>query len=187
MSIEVKCSTCGVVFEADDYLHGQRVACPTCGAELEIRSPTAAESPVPEPPPGPPPRYSDDPYASPPSVRRREVYFDEPDEPDDYEPDYRSFRQKPRESGVAMGLGIASLGLGAAALPLSWVCCVGFITLPVSGIGLALGIVGLILGFTENHRANPWAIAGCVVSFLAFLMPFFGPHIFVAWMKGQGH
>jgi hypothetical protein len=66
-----------------------------------------------------------------------------------------------------MGMGIASLSLGACALVVAWIPCLGMFTWPVSGIGLLLGAVGLIVAFTRQGNGLAFPIAGTATSFVA--------------------
>jgi hypothetical protein len=64
-------------------------------------------------------------------------------------------------------MGIASLSLGACALVVAWIPCLGMFTWPVSGIGLLLGAVGLIVAFTRQGSGLAFPIAGTATSFVA--------------------
>jgi hypothetical protein len=66
-------------------------------------------------------------------------------------------------------------------------CCIGFFTLPISIVGLVLGLVGLAVGQAETRSADPWAVTGTVINVIAFFMPFLAPHLFVGLTKIMGH
>ncbi len=77
---------------------------------------------------------------------------------------------QPRRSS---SLGIASLVLGILALLVCWVPFLGTISLPLSGLGLLLGLVGLIVAATRRGAGVGFPIAGMAVSGLAFVIAFF--------------
>ena len=78
--------------------------------------------------------------------------------------------EQPRRSS---SLGIASLVLGTLALLVCWVPFLGAITLPLSGLGLLLGLVGLIVALTRRGAGVGFPIAGMAVCGLAFVIAFF--------------
>ena len=77
--------------------------------------------------------------------------------------------EQPRRSS---SLGIASLVLGILALLVSWVPFLGAITLPLSGLGLLLGLIGLIIALTRRGAGVGFPIAGMAVSALAFFLAY---------------
>jgi len=144
-----ECSSCGSKLTVPDNLLGQEVKCPRCGTIKVVgaasHSPRAAESQSGE--------------------RKQE--------------DYRKAEGTGRRSGgagqhataevngPALGLGIASLVLGIIAIPVAIIPCIGIWSLPVSGVGLVLGVSGLIIVLVSKRGSAGFPIAGSAVSFVA--------------------
>jgi hypothetical protein len=97
----------------------------------------------------------------PPRRRRRRRYRDEDD-------DY--YEEEPAQGGAGMGLGITSMVLGIIAVPFAIFPCLGIIVLPIAGLGLLLGLIGLIVGSSERRGNTSFAIAGLASSGGAILM-----------------
>jgi hypothetical protein len=161
MPIRVSCPSCGTNLAAPDAAAGRTVKCPKCATPFAVpaaagEAPPAAVSATPAPARRP----------APPPPPEQEYY-------EDQEPGYR--RQPPRGgpgapgegTGLPMGLGIASLSLGACALVVAWIPCVGALSWPVSALGLVLGAVGLVIAFTRQGRGIAFPIAGTATSFVA--------------------
>jgi hypothetical protein len=71
-----------------------------------------------------------------------------------------------------MGLGIASLAVGAIGAVLAFIPCIGlFIGVPIAAVGLLLGIAALIVGFTRGGQAIAFPISGSAVSFVGVIVP----------------
>jgi hypothetical protein len=83
------------------------------------------------------------------------------------EDDYREGR--PASRGVAHSLGIASMVLGAVALPFSLIPCMGFLSLPLSGLGLLLGFVGGIVALSRNGSGIGFPIAGSALCAMSLI------------------
>lgn len=66
-----------------------------------------------------------------------------------------------------MGLGIGSLILGVISLPFALIPCLGMFSLPLSGLGLVLGILGLVFAFRQEGQNIGLAISGTSVSGLS--------------------
>ncbi len=150
MPIPVTCPNCGTRLNAPDAAAGKKVKCPRCAAPFPVPNPgeepmmvTAAPAARPAAPP--PPR--------------------------DYEPERQytppGMPGPGPQTGLQMGLGIASLALGAAALVIAWIPCVGALSWPISGVGLVLGVVGLIIAFTRQGAGMAFPIAGSATSLVA--------------------
>ena len=67
-------------------------------------------------------------------------------------------------------LGIASLILGILAFLICWIPFVAIVSMPLSGLGLLLGIIGLVLALTRAGYGVGFSIAGSSVSVLALLI-----------------
>jgi TolA-binding protein len=70
-------------------------------------------------------------------------------------------------SAAAHSVGIASLVLGILAFLFAWIPCLGIVSMPVSGLGLVLGIVGMGICVLRKGSGLGFPIAGFAVSFLA--------------------
>lgn len=70
-------------------------------------------------------------------------------------------------------LGIASLVTGVLGFLFCWVPLIGILSIPVSGIGLLLGLAGLIVAFVRRGSGVGYPIAGAVVSGLALCVAAF--------------
>jgi hypothetical protein len=77
------------------------------------------------------------------------------------------------EPAASHSLGIASLVLGCMAFVLSLIPCLGILTMPLSGLGLLLGIVGWIVALSRNGHGIGFPIAGCFINIMALLMASF--------------
>jgi hypothetical protein len=66
-----------------------------------------------------------------------------------------------------MGLGIAALALGVLAIPFALIPCIGVYSMPVSGLGLFFGIVGLVVAVVAKRGGTGFPIAGSAVSLAA--------------------
>ncbi|MCI0455800.1 MAG: DUF1559 domain-containing protein [Gemmataceae bacterium] len=161
MPILLTCPGCTKTLKAPDSVAGRKVKCPQCGTVLDVPAPAAepptAVSATPPPPmvePARPPHYQAADAGPPP----RE--WD---------------RGRPRpvpapaggEGGLQLGLGIASLATGAVGLLVALIPCVGYVFgMPIAGIGLLLGLVGLIVALNQKGRGIAFPIAGSATSVL---------------------
>jgi len=86
-------------------------------------------------------------------------------------------------SGVALGLGSASLLIGILAtffatfftFGLPMCCFVGWATIPFSVLGLTLGIIGVAVPLASGKRGLPLPIAGAGANALALFIVVLGP------------
>ena len=67
-------------------------------------------------------------------------------------------------------LGIASLILGILALAICWIPILGVLGMPMSGLGLLLGIVGFIIALIRKGSGIGFPIAGSLVSAIALIV-----------------
>src|SRR5262249_55839208 len=173
MPVLANCSSCGSKLNVPDNLLGREVMCPRCGTVTVVTdsaAPARSGSPPSEPRPMP--------GRSQPAVRRA-VDFDEDDgrrrprrQPrDEYDEDRDPRRANgdaaAQGNGAALGLGIASLVLGILAIPFALVPCIGLYSIPVSGLGLVLGLIGFVIVMVSKKGSTGFPIAGSVVSFIA--------------------
>jgi hypothetical protein len=68
------------------------------------------------------------------------------------------------------GFGIAGLVLGLLACPTAWIPLVGFLTIPISVLGLVLAGVGIVVSAIGKRTRLEMPIAAAVVSFVALLL-----------------
>jgi hypothetical protein len=133
----------------DSRLAGQTVGCPHCGGALRMPSLVQA-APLVSPaavqvaaPPNPAP-------------------FDTVGSEEDDEPSQRL--RRPEGSGAALGLGVGSMILGLVALLFSLIPCIGLYSLPLSGVGLLLGVGGGIVAVSRGGRGIGFPIAGSAIN-----------------------
>jgi hypothetical protein len=190
MPIPLTCSGCDVTIKAPDTSAGKRVKCPRCGTILDVPDGSedtprraggfAKERGAPAPPRAS--RWGDrdddpEPRGAGRARRGREDDFD--DEPVSRstrrrrERDFEEDEDRPRRraagggNSVALGLGIASLASGVIALPFAFIPCIGFLSLPLSGLGLLLGLGGGIMAAVRKWEGIGFPIAGTAVSTIA--------------------
>ncbi len=83
-------------------------------------------------------------------------------------------------------LGIAALVLGILAFLFCWVPLLGAITLPLSGLGALLGIIGIVIALTRKGVGIGFPIAGTAVSVLALVIAFTMTSAMVAGIGAAG-
>ena len=76
-------------------------------------------------------------------------------------------RERPRKSS----LGIVSMILGIVAFMICWIPFVGFIGMPLSVVGLLLGIIGLIDCLANKKAGAAFAFAGILICAIAIWVP----------------
>ena len=94
---------------------------------------------------------------------------DEADARYDDEDDYPRYEDAPG-GGAGMALGIVSMVLGIVSVPFAIFPCLGFFTLPIAGVGLLLGLLGLTIGSSEKRGNAGFAIAGVATSGASILI-----------------
>ena len=72
-------------------------------------------------------------------------------------------------------LGIASMVLGILAFVICWIPILNLLGLPLSGLGLLLGIIGIIISATRRGAGVGFSIAGTAISMVALVV--------VLWMS----
>jgi hypothetical protein len=65
------------------------------------------------------------------------------------------------------GLGIAALVLGIISCLVAWVPFVGVVSLPISLIGLLLGVIGITIAAASKRQSMAMAVAGSIVCVVA--------------------
>jgi predicted Zn finger-like uncharacterized protein len=175
MPITATCPECDTRVKVPDASAGKKVRCPSCKAIFT--APAAEEEAVSRRPRAEAraARSRDEDEDDRRPSRRRDE--DEDERPrsrrsrdDDYDdrPSRRVTTRTEEGNGAALGLGIAALCCGIVGVLLDIIPCIGwFIGLPLGGLGLILGIVGLILAWTKEWRGVGFPIAGSAVSVVA--------------------
>ena len=69
-----------------------------------------------------------------------------------------------------MGLGITSMVLGIVALPFAIFPCLGILSIPIAGLAVVLGLIGLVMANSERGASPGFAIAGLVTGGGAILL-----------------
>jgi hypothetical protein len=75
-------------------------------------------------------------------------------------------------STFSTSLGIAAFVLGIIAFLVSWVPVFGLLSLPLSGLGILLGGIGLLAGFFRKGRGLGFPIAGLSISLVSAFTAF---------------
>jgi len=83
-------------------------------------------------------------------------------------------------------LGIAALVLGVLAFLFCWIPLLGAITLPLSGLGALLGVIGIVIALTRKGAGIGFPIAGTAVSVLALVIAFTMTSAMVAGIGAVG-
>lgn len=84
-------------------------------------------------------------------------------------PRRRGRRRAPEGNGAAMAMGIAALILGVIALATSWIPFLGLVALPLGGLGILIGLLGVVISLTTAGRGIGFPLGGIVISGLAVL------------------
>src|SRR6266849_4524244 len=159
MAISVVCSACGGRLSAPSQLLGRMAKCPQCGKTVRV-------APSTEPPADPPRQALARKPKSAPSEAAAGVAQIVVRRSDNVETPSPNAR-------IPYGLGIPSLVLGIIALSFGWVPQGGVISMPLSGLGLLLGIAGLVVAIIQHGRGMSFPIAGSAVSFVALVTGLF--------------
>lgn len=78
---------------------------------------------------------------------------------------------KSMTSVPALVLGIISVMLGALAFLCCWIPFVGILVIPFTVIGVALGVVGLVIGLIKRRKAFGMPITGIVLCVISAVIP----------------
>lgn len=160
MPVTVACPSCNVKLNIPDSFLGKKVRCATCSTVFEARAVGAppaepaseairpSQEPLPEAP-------LEEVPAGEPRRRRDRDDRDDFDHDDHDDRDSRRSRRRrrdlePHRGGLLMGLGIASIALGA--LGLTGVCCCFLDILPIAG--LPCGLCAWLMGQGDLKRID---------------------------------
>jgi hypothetical protein len=194
MAIIVVCPACGGKLHAPSQLLGRMAKCPQCGQTIKViataDSPTVATQRPPssaqkssrkdaEPSAKVEPAHRA-------STRKPKTFPGESESEgtdfkvvaQDSEADQtRDFDTRRPTSRIAYGLGIPALILGILALLVSGIpsmfslpSLISLLSMPLSGLGLLLGIAGLVVAITQRSRGIGFPIAGSAVSLVALVI-----------------
>ncbi len=161
MSISVTCSACGQKLKVADAAAGKRGKCPKCGGLVQIpdsEMPCEVVEPIPlrraEP------AVVQRVYAAPITAAPAPVATAPPPVP--------TVNVKLPRRGSS--LGIAACILGILAFLICWVPLIGLVGVPLSALGLLLGIIGLLVAFFRKGAGIGFPIAGSAISGLALFV-----------------
>ena len=166
MPIEFRCTRCYTLLRTKEEAAGRQFDCPKCGETLTVPAPEVGL-------PGPAPAGGAEQLATAPTTRPGE-------EVNPYQaPESAEASWQPPPRGGPNGPAIASLVLGICSLPA--VCCCGLLGVPVSVIGLILGIIGL------KSESKGLAIAGIVLCSVGLIFGLLASLLFVFAMVMENH
>lgn len=77
-----------------------------------------------------------------------------------------------QQSSAAHSLGISSVILGILGLLICWIPLIGLLGVPLSGLGLLLGGIGLVIAFARKGSGIGFPVAGASICGLALLICF---------------
>ncbi len=143
MPLSVVCSSCGAKLRRTDNSIGRAFKCPKCGNQISVAAVSRSRVEQPRP------------------LQGSEVAVDLP-----ISRRADSVDEAVGASKVPLGFGIASLALSVIGLVLSLIPCVGaYFAIPLSGLGLLLGIVGAIFALVRQGRGIGFPLAGSITGF----------------------
>jgi hypothetical protein len=154
MPITFSCPKCGRQIRVRDDAAGQSGKCNDCGAAICVPKPQ--ETQILRPRKSAPPAIPDDEF----------LQVGPPQNPVAVQVNV----QQP--SKAAHSLGIASTVLGILAFLICWIPFVGVLGMPLSGLGLLLGVIGIILAVVRRGSGIGFSIAGSAICGLALLVAF---------------
>lgn len=157
------CPDCGKKFKVEDKAAGRKAICPDCGKKFQI------PTPKPKAPTPPVPKKSQLVVEEQPPVpiKRREVVSTEVIQAAPVSAVQVNVAQP---SKAAHSLGIASVILGILAFLICWIPLIGLVGIPLSGLGLLLGIVGIVLAAIRRDHGIGFPIAVTAISLLAIVI-----------------
>jgi hypothetical protein len=159
--IRFKCPKCSKEISVNDDLAGRKGKCPGCGQMLQVPDSPALSQPV-QPPvavaPPPAPVHTVSVQATPAYSPTATVHTPA-----------TAVQVNVNQSFAAHSLGVSSLVLGVLSF---FVCWIPFIGMPLSGLGILLGVGGLVMAVARKGSGIGYSIAGSVVNAFGFFMAF---------------
>jgi hypothetical protein len=185
MPIPVTCPSCRRNLNAREVLAGRKVKCPKCGSVFTVKAKARPERSAPE--------GAFTAASSTPLGARKQPMVDGFDLiEEEHTEDGRSVQKADAgtlpaaDSKVPLGLGAPALLLGMVALFLSLVPFVrsahgifGIVSLPLSGLGLLLGLGGLIVAVMRKGQGIGFPIAGSACSLVAVAVAV----VWLGWLR----
>jgi hypothetical protein len=166
--IQFTCPECNATLRAIDERAGTRFKCGKCGNPVKVPAAAAPQAPATAPAPKPKVAHV---AATPAPERAQRPSSYEMDEADmDDRPNRKRIRAVGSGGGAAHSLGIGAMVLGVVGLLLGLIPCVGWIGLPLSGLGLLLGLVGSGVALARGGQGIGFPVAGSAISGLALLI-----------------
>ena len=167
MTIEFECPHCGNAMRVKDEAAGKRGQCKNCGETVRVpdnRATAIAARPTPQPEE----QFYDEMQRQAAVAKRGSRTLNVP--PSLPGSPIQINVQQP--SRAAHSLGIASTILGILAFLICWIPLVGAIGIPLSGLGLLLGAIGVILAVARRGTGIGFSIAGSAICSIALLIAF---------------
>jgi hypothetical protein len=171
MTLSIQCPSCKGKLRTPDDLAGRMIKCPKCGKPVAI--PT-------RPPAGPATTFVQaesipKPVRHSPSIGSSKSFDASLSnlQKEDGQDQRRLQSDASTGRGVAIGLGIASMVLGVVALLFSFIPSIGLFSMPVSGLGLLLGLIGGTVALCRSGRGIGFPIAGSAINSMALVVAFF--------------
>lgn len=165
--IRFSCQNCGKSFQVEDKFAGRRTKCSKCGQPLEVpaadTAPQTAMAQSPRPVPVVPPARVPD-VTSAVHVQSSAPHIQQPAS---YATPTTAVQVNVSQSKAAHSLGIGSLVLGIVSMLACWL---PIVNLPLSGIGLLLGVAGLFIAFTRKGSGIGHSIAGSAICGVSLLL-----------------
>ena len=148
--ISYTCPKCGSSMSSPDSLAGQHEACPECGNITTIpQSHPVPTSPIQSPP------VQNIPFSQPPAINN---------------PPGSPLNVTMKQPKSTNGIGIAALVLGILACLTCWIPFIGMFSIPVSVLGILLGIIGMIISVIGHRSKIGMPVAGTIVCVVAIVV-----------------
>ena len=166
MPIDIVCPSCTAKLRAPDNAAGRRTKCPKCGNAVVV--PAAAENATVATPQRPLSEVVEPAEANPncgpsPTVVAVQTPFSQATQPIGVSIATSSIQQSSR---AAHSLGIAALVIGVLSFFVCWIPVLG---IPVSSLGLLLGVGGLVLAVVRGGSGVGFSIGGAGLSAISLV------------------
>lgn len=175
MPIPIQCPSCGKSGSVMDETAGKFVRCPQCKNKIQVPAKQVPGSAIGANAPANLPLLrvntidelevlEDIPARGGRQTSRKVQLGDNWEETDD-QPE----KAKQADGAAAHSLGIAAMVLGAVSLVMSMIPCIGFIALPLAGLGIILATGGLTVAVVRKGHGLGFTLAGGAMSGLAMI------------------